>query len=90
MSSLWARRWDSFKDQPLVTCVEIIFFSFFPWFDGAMAAAGQIWVEGQCDNKDKRMRFPEVPFVIQKKKRDTVQDIIMCSTSKICFVTFFF
>lgn len=65
------------------------FFSFFSWFDGAMAAAGQIWVEGQCDNKDKRMCFPEVPFFIQKKKRETVQDIIMCSTSKISFVTFF-
>lgn len=53
-----------------------------------MAAAGQIWVEGQCDNKDKRMRFPEVPFFISPKKWDTVQDIIP-STSKICFVPFF-
>lgn len=36
-----------------------------------MAAAGQIWVEGQCDNKDKRMCFPEVPcsfFIIRKMR----------------------
>lgn len=37
------------------------FIYFFYWFDGVMAAVGQIWVEGQCHNKDKRLCFPEVP-----------------------------
>lgn len=48
MSSLWTRRWDSFVDQPYVTHVETIFYG----FDGVMTVMGQIWVEGQCHNKD--------------------------------------
>lgn len=41
-----------------VTHVESIFYG----FDGVMATVGQIWVEGQCHNKDKRMCCPEVPY----------------------------
>lgn len=45
-------------------------FFFYDEFVGVMAAVGQIWVEGQCHNKDKRMCCPEVPcsyFIIRKK-----------------------
>lgn len=30
-------------------------------FDGVMAMVGQIWVEGQCHKKDKKLCCPKVP-----------------------------
>lgn len=41
-------------------------------FDGVMAMVGQIWVEGQCHKKDKKLCCPKVPCSVFIEKRETV------------------
>lgn len=74
MSPLWTPRWDSFVDQPFVTHVETILFIYllFYMFDGVMAMVGQIWVEGQCHKKDKKLCCPKVLCSVFIEKRETI------------------
>lgn len=41
-------------------------------FDGVMAMVGQIWVEGQCHKKDKKLCCPKVPCLVFIEKRETI------------------
>lgn len=39
-----------------ISLLSVVLKKHFYWFDGVVAAVGQTWVEGQCHNKDKRMK----------------------------------